>query len=118
MTTKEIANRFYSLAQQGDWDTIQDELFSEDVKSIEPAHAQGLKSVQGKAQLKEKAKQWNSMIEEVHGGYCNEPQVAGNFFSCAMGVDLTMKGQSRSMLDEIALYEVKDGKIAREQFFF
>jgi hypothetical protein len=29
-----------------------------------------------------------------------------------------MKGQGRMMLDEIALYEVKDGKIVTEQFFF
>jgi hypothetical protein len=58
------------------------------------------------------------MIEEVYGGYCNEPQVAGNYFVCAMGVDVKMKGQPRGKMDEIALYEVRDGKILSEQFFF
>jgi hypothetical protein len=118
MNTQEIAKRFYSLAQEGKWDQLQTDLFSKDAKSIEPAHAQGLQSVTGLDKIKEKGKIWESMIQEVHGGYCNEPQVAGNFFTCAMGVEMTMKGQSRSKLDEIALYEVKDGKIVSEQFFY
>lgn len=118
MTTQEIANRFNQLAQQGNWNQIQDELFSKEAKSIEPPHAQGLQSVTGIDKIKEKGRQWETMIQEVHGGYCKEPQVAGNFFTCAMGVDITMKGQGRSMMDEIALYEVKDGKIVSEQFFY
>jgi hypothetical protein len=35
-----------------------------------------------------------------------------------MGMDVTMKGQGRSKMDEIAVYEVKDGKIVKEQFFY
>jgi hypothetical protein len=118
ITTEEVAKRFYELAQQGNWDRIQDELYSENAKSIEPAHAQGLQSVSGLDKIKEKARKWEAMIEQTHGGYCKEPQVAGNYFACAMGADITMKGQGRMMLDEIALYEVKDGKIVTEQFFF
>ena len=118
MTTKDIAKRFYELAQQGNWNQIQDELFSKEAKSIEPAHAQGLQTVAGIDKIREKGKLWETMIQEVHGGYCNEPQVAGNFFTCAMGVDLTMKGKERSQMDEIALYEIKNGKIVSEQFFY
>ena len=58
------------------------------------------------------------MVEEMHGGYSNEPQVAGNHFAVAMGMDVTMKGQGRTKMDEIAVYEVKDGKIVKEQFFY
>jgi hypothetical protein len=58
------------------------------------------------------------MVEEMHGGYSSEPIVAGNHFAVAMGMEATMKGQGRSKMDEIALYEVKDGKIVKEQFFF
>jgi hypothetical protein len=117
-TTQEVANRFYELAQQGNWNTILDELFSEQARSIEPAHSSGLTSVNGLDKIREKAMQWESMIEQVHGGYCNQPQVAGNFFVCTMGVDLTMKGQPRSEMHEVALYEVHDGKIISEQFFY
>ena len=47
-----------------------------------------------------------------------KPQVAGNFFVCIMGMDVTIKGQPRMKMDEVAVYEVKDGKIVLEQFFF
>ena len=54
----------------------------------------------------------------MHGGFTGAPQVAGNYFSVAMGMDCTMKGAGRIKMDEIAVYEVKDGKIVKEQFFF
>jgi len=118
MTTKEVADQFYALAQQGNWDKIQEDFFSKDAKSIEPAHAQGFGSVSGIDEIKKKGKQFEAMVEATHGGYCNEPQVAGNYFVCAMGMDVTMKDQGRTKMDEIALYEVKDGKIVSEQFFY
>src|SRR5690242_8070027 len=118
MTTQEIAQRFQELAQQGNWTLIQDELFADDAESIEPANSPGLQNAKGKDALKQKGEMFNSMVEEVHGGWSSEPQVAGNYFSVAMGMDVTMKGQGRSKMDEIALYEVKDGKIVKEQFFY
>jgi len=118
MTTQEVATRFNELAQTGQWDKIQDELFSDTAESIEPVRSQGLRSVQGMAAIKEKAKEFSAMVEEVHGGYSNEPQVAGNHFAVAMGMDCTMKGQGRVKMEEIAVYEVKDGKIVKEQFFY
>lgn len=118
MTTKEVAKRFYELSQTGNWDQIVTELYHKDAESIEPDQAQGLKTVKGVAAIREKGKQWNESIEEVHGGYSNEPQVASNYFTCAMGFDATFKGRGRMNMDEIALYEVKDGKIVKEQFFY
>lgn len=118
MTTQEVANRFYAMAQEGKWQEIQEELFSADARSIEPDDAEGLSSVQGIEKIKQKAREWDKMVQETHGGYCNEPQVAGKFFTCTMGADVTMAGQGRIMMDEVALYEVKEGKIVREQFFY
>jgi SnoaL-like domain len=118
MTTQEVANRFNELAQTGQWDKIQDELYAENATSIEPAHAQGMQSVEGLPAIKEKGKQFQSAVEEMHGGYSNAPTVAGNHFSVAMGMDITMKGMGRMNMEEIAVYEVKEGKIVKEQFFF
>ena len=118
MTTKEVATEFYALAQQGNLEKIQNELFSNEAKSIEPDHSQGIKNAHGMDQIKEKGKQWQAMIEKTHSGFCNEPQVAGNYFTCTMGFDATFKGQGRMRQEEIALYEVKDGKIVLEQFFY
>ena len=77
-----------------------------------------MQSVEGKEAIRKKGEMFNEMIEEMHGGYSREPQVAGNFFSVVMGMDVTMKGAGRMKMDEIAVYEVKDGKIVKEQFFF
>ena len=118
MTTQDVANRFHELAQNGQWQQIQDELFGDNAVSIEPEHAPGLQTASGIDAIREKGRKFNEMLEEVHGGYSNEPQVAGNFFSMAMGMDATMKGQGRMKFDEICVYEVRDGKIVREQFFY
>jgi hypothetical protein len=117
MTTQEVADRFYALALEGKYDQIQSELYSQNVRSIEPPNAPW-QTVQGLDKVMEKARQWQAMTEEMHDGYCNEPQVAGNYFCCLMGMDVTLKGQPRIKMDEIAVYEVKDGKIVTEQFFY
>jgi limonene-1,2-epoxide hydrolase len=118
MTTQEVANRFNELAQSGNWDAIQEELYADDAISIEPAHSQGLQTVQGKEAIKQKGHQFQQMVEEMHGGYSNAPIVAGNHFALTMGMDVTMKGMGRMQMDEICVYEVKDGKIVKEQFFY
>jgi hypothetical protein len=118
MTIQEVAARYNELAKQNQWDQIQDELYADHAVSIEPPHAQGLQSVEGLAAIKEKGKLFQAMIEEMHGGYCTEPVIGGTHFTVAMGMDVTMKGMGRINMDEIAIYEVKDGKIVKEQFFF
>jgi ketosteroid isomerase-like protein len=117
-TTQEVANRFHELAQSGNRMQIQEELFSDDAESVEPSNSPGLQNAKGRDGLKQKGEMFNSMVEEMHGGYSSEPIVAGNFFAVAMGMEATMKGQGRSKMDEIALYEVRDGKIIKEQFFY
>jgi len=118
MTTREIANRLSQLFKEYKWTEAQEELFSADAKSIEPPHAQGLQTVQGIAAIKKKGEDFNSMVEEMHGGYVGEPIVAGNHIAVAMGMDVTMKGAGRMNMEEIVVYEVKDGKIVKEQFFY
>ena len=77
-----------------------------------------MQNVKGKDAIKKKGDQFNEMIEEVHGGYAGEPIVAGNHIALAMGIDATYKGMGRQKMDEIVVYEVKDGKIVKEQFFY
>ena len=118
MTTQEVAERFNQYAQQGKWSEIQDELYHENAESIEPAHAQGLQTVTGLDAIKLKGVNFQQAVEEMHGGYTKEPVIAGNHFAVPMGMDVTMKGVGRMNMDEIAVYEVKDGKIVKEQFFY
>jgi len=122
MTTQEIANRYHELAKQGKWFEIQDELFADDVKSIEPSDAPArfryLRSAEGKASVRRKAEEWVSRVENVYDQYFSAPVVAGNRFALAWGIDADVAGLGRRRIDEIILYEVKDGRVVVEQFFY
>ena len=118
MTTQEVANRLAELFKENKWEQAQDELFSNDCESIEPPHSQGLQTAIGKAAIKQKAVDFNSMVEEMHGGWVSDLLVGGNYISCAMGMEATMKGMGRTKMEEICVYEVKNGKIVKEQFFY
>ena len=118
MTTQEVADRLSQLFKENKWNEAQDELFAENAVSIEPAHSQGLQTAEGLAAIKQKGAMFSSMIEEMHGGYVTDLVVAGNLISCGMGMDVTMKGAPRMKMDEICIYEVRDGKIVKEQFIY
>ena len=119
MTIQEIAARFDELAQTGQWQQIHDELYADDAESIEPAGAQGaLQSVKGKDAMKKKGEAFNAEIEEYHSGYSTPSVIGGNHFSCAMGMEVTLKGVGRIAMHEICVYKVDNGKIVKEQFFY
>lgn len=118
MTTQEVANRLNELFKENKWEQAQEELFSDDAESIEPAHSQGLQSVKGREALRKKGADFNAALEEFHGGWCSEVLVGGNYLTCTMGLDATMKGMGRMKMEEVCVYEVKNGKIVKEQFFY
>ena len=67
----------------------------------------------------QKKGQWWQENFEVHGTKVSDPVVADNHFAVTFWMDTTHKpsGQ-RSQMNEIAVYQVKEGKIWREQFFY
>lgn len=117
MTTAEVANQFYDLARQGQWGLIQQELYADDIITIEPANSKTPAMTVGKKAAIEKGENFGSMIQETHSGYVKEPIVAGNLFAVALGMDITWKNKTREAFHEMAVYEVKEDKIIKEQFF-
>jgi hypothetical protein len=118
MTTQEIANRLVELCRQGNYNAAQEELYAADAVSEEPVHAQGLQTVHGIEAIKAKGAQFQGMIETVHSAYVSDAVVAGNRFAIAQGMDITMKEMGRMDMQEIAVYEVKEGKIVKELFIY
>jgi hypothetical protein len=118
LTTQEVANRFDRLAQQEKWFDIQDELFADNVRSIEPPTAKNLKNAEGKAAVRKKAEDLIKQVAEVHSSSTTAPVVAGNYFAAGRRLEITVKGLGRIKMDEVMLYEVKDGQIVLEQFFY
>jgi hypothetical protein len=117
MTTQEVANRLVELCRMGKMQEAQQELYGDDITSTEPAHAP-MKSAKGKADVAKKGAEFAAMIETRHGGSFSDAVVGGRYFSCSMTLDATFKGKGRMTIEEICVFEVKDGKIVSEQFFF
>ncbi|MEO1258792.1 MAG: nuclear transport factor 2 family protein [Bacteroidota bacterium] len=117
MTTQEIANQLVELCRQGKDDQAVDQLYHENVKSVE---IQGWPKevVNGIDNIRKKHKEFQSSVEEFHKNEVSDPLVAGNHFCCIMKLDATFKKMGRIQMEELCLYEVKDGKIVKEQFFY
>jgi hypothetical protein len=118
METQEIAKRLVELCRKGDYEQAHEELYADNVVSIEPEGAPGEQKVVGREGLQRKAEQFQDMIEEYHGTEVSDPVVGDRFISLSMSIDATMKGMGRQKMDEICVYEVQDGKIVKEQFFY
>jgi hypothetical protein len=118
MTTKEIATRFNELAQQEKWFEIQDELFADNVKSIDPPNSPYMGYAEGKAAVRKKGEDFVKLITDFHGASTTAPVIAGNHFAVGREMDITAEGHGRIQIKEIMLYEVKDGQIILEQFFY
>ncbi len=118
-TTEEIAKRLVSLSREGNFEQIHKELFSPEIRSVEPNEKGEWVTETGFEGLKKKADQWHGMVEELIGGEISDPLVAGNHFTCTWKTQVKYKGAPKPVaMEEIAIYEVKDGKVVLEQFFY
>jgi hypothetical protein len=121
MTTKEIADRLVALNREGKHMEIYEELYSPDVLSIE--NWGDRMEFKGFDAIKQKGEMWYSSIEEMHETRVSEPLVADNSFSVTFYMDITYKPgtemgmEGRQQMTELAVYQVKDGKIFHEEFF-
>ncbi len=118
LTTQQVAARFNELAQQEKWFDIQEEFFADNVKSIDPVNSPYMGYAEGKAAVRKKGEDFVKKIEAFHGAHTTQPVVGGNYFSVGRNVDITVQGFGRIKMDQIMLYEVKDGQIISEQFFY
>lgn len=118
MTTQEVAARFNELAQQEKWFEIQDEFFADNVRSIDPPDSPYFGYAEGKSQVRKKGEDFVKRIEAVHSAHTTEPLVTGSHFTVGRSKDITVQGHGRIQINEIMLYEVKDGQIVLEQFFY
>jgi hypothetical protein len=117
MTTQEVANRLIELCRKGYVLEAQEELYGENIISIEPPGAQ-VEKAEGLKAVTEKGRSFAGMIEERHGFSTTDPVVNGKYFTMGMTLDATMKGHGRRLLEEICVYKVEDGKIVFEEFFY
>lgn len=116
MNTWDVAKKWKEMCEQGKNLECINELYAENVVSKEmPGMGE---DVIGKQNVWNKSKDWLESVESFHASEIGEPIVAGNFFTAKMGFDCTFKERGRQKMEEVCVYEVKDGKIASEQYFY
>ena len=118
LTIQDVAARYHELAQQEKWFEIQDELFADHVRSIEPPTAKHLPNAEGKAAVRKKGEDWVKRVEARHDSHTTQPIIGGNYFVVGRSTDITVQGLGRIQVSELMMYEVNDGKIVLEQFFY
>lgn len=117
MNTQEIANKLVEYCRTGQFQKCYEELYADNCVSIEPKGAM-MEIAEGMESIHEKGKKWNEMVQEMHSAEVSDPIVAGSFFSLTMKNDVTFKEQGRMQLEEVCVYEVQNGKVVKEQFFY
>jgi len=118
MSAQEVATRLVQLCRDGKNVDAINELYDENIVSIEPEGSpMGGKTV-GRDAVLESTNRWFSSVETIHSAEISDPIVAGDFFACTMTIDATYKEQGRNKMAELCVYEVKDGRIVKDQFFY
>lgn len=119
MNTMDIANKLVELCRQGKNTEALDTLYADDVVSVEAGvppgrerEAKGLDAVRGKGQ-------WWEENHEVHSASVTGPWPHDDRFIVGFQIDVTHKPSGQRMqMDEVGLYQVRGGKIVREEFFY
>ncbi|MGD1843249.1 MAG: SnoaL-like domain-containing protein [Thermonemataceae bacterium] len=118
MNTQALADKLTSLLKEGQFETIYNDLFDhEKVAHIEPQsphfpHLVGVKAI------REKDAQMSAQIAEVQELKVGEAIVSKDFFAIPYRISFTTKNSDTVTLDELIVYQVADGKIIAEQFFY
>ncbi|HMG69766.1 MAG TPA: nuclear transport factor 2 family protein [Gemmatimonadaceae bacterium] len=118
-TTAAVAEELVSFCKARDFTGAINNLYSPNIVSVEsmgnetmPREMKGIDAIRGK-------NQWWADNHEVHSTVVDGPFVGEDKFAVYYNFDVTFKPTGkRTPMEEMALYEVKDGKIVREQFFY
>ncbi len=119
MTTQDVANDLVALCKQGKFAESGEKYWADDVGSVEPGApgggdpvSRGIEAARGKGE-------WWSSNNEVHDVEAEGAYVSGDQFAVRFKMDITPKANGQRMtIDEMAVYTIKEGKIAEERFFY
>jgi hypothetical protein len=119
MTTYEIGKKYVALIREGRREECLSTLFSQDAVSVEAVELPGReRTAKGLGALRAKRKFFldNNEVhrDELFGPYPHDDRFAVRF---VFEVTFKPTGERRTR-DEVGLFTIVDGKIAREEFFY
>jgi ketosteroid isomerase-like protein len=120
--TVAVGKKLVEFCREGKHEEAMDALYSPHIVSVEagsgpnmPARMEGIDAIKGKGK-------WWVENHEIHKAEVEGPFPHGDRFIVRFKYDVTAKAGpmagKRFHMDEAALYTVKDGKIAHEEFFY
>lgn len=113
-TIHALAQQLVALCREWKFLEAQSTLLHEDCLNIE---ADG-RVIRGRDAIMAKEQAFLDNIETIHLLEISDPVVADGYFAVQFHSELTIKGIGRRTRNEIILYEVRQGQIIREQFFY
>lgn len=119
MNTVEVGKKYVALCREGKFDACLQELFSDDVVSVEAWTPPGKERItSGLPALQARGEAWGRE-HEIHRVEVSDALPNDNRFAVRFVLDVTNKPNNRrSTMEEIALFTVENGKIVRQEFFY
>jgi hypothetical protein len=114
-TIRQIADRLVALCREQKFVEAYRELYGEEAESIDPMYSL-MQPARGLITLIEREKQFLAKAT-IHQVKISEPLIAGKHFAIHIHMDFNVEDRGRKIVDELAVYHVKGGKIVRQQFF-
>lgn len=117
---EDVARDLVEKCRQGDFSGAQRAFYADDIVSVEASSPAGQsRETNGLEAVLKKSDEWKA-DNEIHGCVVSAPLISANEFAVTFEIDVTCKsmGNQRFKMKELAVYDVRDGKITREQFFY
>ncbi len=113
----EIGSKFVAMFNASTPDAkIWDALFAKNWTSIEGFGFS--MAFEGRKAIEAKCKEW-AATHEIHGASCEGPFLGSTGFAVQFRLDATdTTTNTRSIMQEVAIYTVKNGKIVQEEFMY
>jgi ketosteroid isomerase-like protein len=119
MSAHETGKKYVAFCKAGRSEAALDELFAKDAVSIEAGAPPGMdRTAKGLDAIRAKSKWWADN-HTVHKADVVGPFPHDERFAVHFTYDITHQPTGkRFTMDEVGLFTVVDGKIAREEFFY
>ncbi len=116
MNTEEIAKKFVEIYRSSDPMKKYD-LYSEDCVSVESPVYGMRQEFKGLSDIKSRHHEFYSQFSEIHNKHVTEPLIGDTGFSVVINFDVTKDGIVTKM-NELCVFQVKAGKIIRQEFIY
>lgn len=118
MSVQKIADELVGLWREARFAEAGERYWADDVVSLEAMGEGDEREARGKSAVRAKGEWWNAQ-HEIHELAVEGPYVNGDAFAVRFLMKFSERATgARATMDEVALYRIRDGKIAEERFFF